>query len=228
MNAASPAASPAVPGAQPPILLVTGVSGSGKTTIGSLLAGRLGWEYAEADAFHPAANIAKMSAGHPLTDEDRWPWLDNIGRWIDETTARGRPGVVTSSALKRVYRDRLLAGRPQVRLIYLDADRETVARRLTARNGHFFPPELLDSQFGDLEPPADDEHPVRVKVDDHDSPLTVAERLIHAEKLEAVEAAHDRTEAAHNEAAQGHAAQDKAAQNQAAQDKAAHDKEAGA
>ena len=191
MNAASPAASSAAQGAKPPILLITGVSGSGKTTIGSLLAGRLGWEYAEADAFHPAANIAKMSAGHPLTDEDRWPWLDNIGRWIDETTARGRPGVVTSSALKRVYRDRLLAGRPQVRLIYLDADRETVARRLTARNGHFFPPELLDSQFGDLEPPADDEHPVRVKVDDHDSPLTVAERLVHAEQLEAVEAAHD-------------------------------------
>jgi gluconokinase len=175
----------------PPILLITGVSGSGKTTIGSLLAGRLGWEYAEADSFHPAENIAKMSAGHPLTDEDRWPWLDNIGHWIDETTAKGRPGVVTSSALKRAYRDRLLTGRPQVRLIYLDADRDTVARRLTARNGHFFPPELLDSQFGDLEPPTDDEHPVRVKVDDHDEPLTVAERLIRTEKLEAVEAAHD-------------------------------------
>lgn len=178
--------------AKPPILLITGVSGSGKTTIGSLLAGRLGWEYAEADSFHPAANIAKMSAGHPLTDEDRWPWLDNIGTWIDETTAKGRPGVVTSSALKRAYRDRLLRGRPQVRLIYLDADRDTVARRLTARAGHFFPPELLDSQFGDLEPPAEDEHPVRVKVDDHDAPLTVAENLIRAEHLEAVEAEHDK------------------------------------
>ncbi|WP_194899122.1 gluconokinase [Catenulispora pinisilvae] len=197
MNAEPNPAAGAVRGAEPPILLITGVSGSGKTTIGSLLAGRLGWEYAEADTFHPAANIAKMSAGHPLTDEDRGPWLDNIGQWIDETTAKGRPGVVTSSALKRAYRDRLLKGRPQVRLIYLDAARETVARRLTARNGHFFPPELLDSQFGDLEPPADDEHPVRVKVDDHDSPLTVAEQLIHTEKLDAVEAAHD-AEAAHS------------------------------
>ena len=192
MNAASPSAA----GAKPPVLLVTGVSGSGKTTIGSLLAGRLGWEYAEADTFHPAANIAKMSAGHPLTDDDRRPWLDNIGHWIDETSARGRPGVVTSSALKRVYRERLLDGRPQVRLIYLDADRETVARRLIARGGHFFPPGLLDSQFGDLEPPADDEHPVRVKVDDRDAPLTVVERLIHTEKLDAVESAHDRAEAA--------------------------------
>ena len=196
------AATSATPVDKPPILLITGVSGSGKTTIGSLLAGRLGWEYAEADSFHPAANIAKMSAGHPLTDEDRWPWLDNIGRWIDETTSRGRPGVVTSSALKRAYRDRLLLGRPQVRLIYLDADRETVARRLTARNGHFFPPALLDSQFGDLEPPTDDEHPIRVRVDDHDAPLTVAERLIHAEHLDAVEAAHDRAGAAHDTSAQ--------------------------
>jgi gluconokinase len=177
-------------GAAPPILLISGVSGSGKTTIGSLLAGRLGWEYAEADSFHPAANIEKMSAGHPLTDEDRWPWLDNIGHWIDETTARGRPGVVTSSALKRVYRDRLLQGRPQVRLIYLDVDRDTVARRLTARNGHFFPPELLDSQFRDLEVPTEDEHPVRVSVEGE--PLAVVENLIHAENLEAVEAAHDK------------------------------------
>lgn len=167
------------------MLLVTGVSGSGKSTIGSLLADRLGWQYAEADSFHPAANIAKMSAGHPLTDEDRRPWLDNIGRWIDATTAAGHPGVVTSSALKRAYRDRLLHGRPQVRLIHLDADRATVARRLATRDGHFFPPELLDSQFRDLEPPTDDEHPLRVRVDDRDAPLTVVEHIIRAEKLEA-------------------------------------------
>jgi gluconokinase len=186
---------------KPPILLVTGVSGSGKTTIGSLLAGRLGWEYAEADAFHPAANIEKMAAGHPLTDADRRPWLDAIGAWIDATGAKGRPGVVTSSALKRVYRDRLRAGRPQVRLIYLDADRDVVARRLTARNGHFFPPALLDTQFSDLEPPTDDEHPVRVPVDE--PPLVIVENLIRAEHLEAVEAAHDKhvAEAAHDEQA---------------------------
>jgi gluconokinase len=183
---------------KPPVLLVTGVSGSGKTTIGSLLAGRLGWEYAEADAFHPAANIEKMAAGHPLTDADRWPWLDAIGAWIDATGAKGRPGVVTSSALKRVYRDRLRAGRPHVRLIYLEADRDVVARRLTARNGHFFPPALLDTQFADLEPPADDENPVRVQVDK--PPLDIVESLIRAEQLEAVEAAHDAetVEAAHD------------------------------
>ena len=175
---------------KPPILLVAGVSGSGKTTIGSLLAGRLGWEYAEADNFHPAANIAKMAAGHPLTDEDRWPWLDAIGAWIDATAAKNRPGVVTSSALKRVYRDRLRAGRPQVRLIYLDADRDTVARRLTARNGHFFPPALLDTQFADLEPPTADEHPVRINVDE--DPLEIVEKLIRAEHLEAVEAAREK------------------------------------
>src|SRR5258708_6679755 len=122
-------------GNAPPILLVMGVSGSGKTTIGSLLAGRLGWDYAEADSFHSAANIARMAAGHALTDEDRWPWLVAIGEWIDKTTARGRPGVVTCSALKRSYRDVLREGRPQVRLIYLDAAPATTGDRLTARNG---------------------------------------------------------------------------------------------
>jgi gluconokinase len=186
MDTAGNAAIPTLP----PILLVTGVSGSGKTTIGSLLAGRLGWEYAEADAFHPPANIAKMAAGHPLTDEDRWPWLDAIGGWIDAVGAKGRPGVVTSSALKRAYRDRLRAGRPQVRLIFLDVDRDTVARRLTARNGHFFPPALLDSQFADLQPPTPDEQPVRVAVTGE--PLEIVEKLIRAEQLEAVEAAHDK------------------------------------
>ena len=179
-----------------PIVLIMGVSGSGKTTIGALLAGQLGWLYAEADDFHPRANVEKMAAGHPLTDEDRWPWLDAIGAWIDATGAKGRPGVVTSSALKRVYRDRLRAGRPQVRLIYLDADRDTVARRLTARSGHFFPPELLDTQFAALEPPTDDENPVRVPVDD--DPLAIAEKLIRAEHLEAVEAAHDTELSAHS------------------------------
>jgi gluconokinase len=175
-----------------------GVSGSGKTTIGSLLAGRLGWDYAEADAFHSAGNIAKMAAGHPLTDEDRWPWLAAIGEWIDATTAAGRPGVVTCSALKRRYRDALRAGRPQVRLIYLDADATTVQDRLTARNGHFFPPELLTSQFADLEPPAPDEHPVRIPVGA--APMTIVDELIAAEDLQAVAGRHDR-EVRHGEAA---------------------------
>ena len=146
----------------PCILLVTGVSGSGKSTVGELLARRLGWEYAEADDFHPEANLAKMVAGHPLDDADRRPWLANIGAWMDATSASGRPAVVNCSALKRSYRDRLLTGRPNVHLIYLDADRQTIVARLANRRGHFFPAKLLDSQFADLEPPTDDEHPYRV------------------------------------------------------------------
>ena len=147
------------------MLLVTGVSGSGKTTVGAMLAGRLGWPYAEADTFHPAANVAKMRAGVPLTDDDRWPWLRAIGAWIDERAAAGEPAVVTCSALKRRYRDYLRASRPQVRLIYLSADKELIAARLAARHGHFFPASLLDSQFRDLEPPRPGEHPLVVRAD---------------------------------------------------------------
>lgn len=150
--------------ALPCILLVTGVSGSGKSTVGRLLARRLSWQYAEADDFHPAANLAKMAAGHPLTDADRQPWLAAIGAWIDQATAEGRPAVVSCSALKRAYREQLRGGRPNVRLIYLDAGRETIRARLATRRGHFFPATLVDSQFADLEPPADDEHPYRVPI----------------------------------------------------------------
>ena len=165
MNAASPPGdgAPSATGtahsatATPPILLITGVSGSGKTTIGSLLAGRLGWEYAEADSFHPAANIAKMSAGHPLTDDDRWPWLDNIGHWIDETTAKGRPGVVTSSALKRVYRERIRSQAPSALFLHLDGTVEVLTRRIEGRSGHFMPAALLESQIETLEPLAQEE-----------------------------------------------------------------------
>lgn len=160
----SDSAAPAESAALPCILLVTGVSGSGKSTIGSLLAQRLGWRYAEADDFHPEANLAKMVAGLPLDDADRRPWLANIAAWIDESTATGQPAVVSCSALKRAYRDVLRANRPNVRLIYLDADKQTIRARLSARRGHFFPAALLDSQFTVLEPPTDDEHPYRVPV----------------------------------------------------------------
>ena len=144
------------------IVLLMGVSGSGKTTVGSMLAGRLGWEYAEADDFHPAANIDKMHAGIPLTDEDRWPWLDRIAEWIDSRIASGTSAVVTSSALKRAYRDRLV--RPEVKLVYLDGSRELISRRLAARHGHFFPATLVDSQFRDLEPPTPDEGALDVDI----------------------------------------------------------------
>ena len=129
------------------IVIVAGISGSGKTTVGALLAGRLGWPFADADDFHPAANVEKMRAGIPLTDEDRWPWLRAIGVWMDERIARGEPAVITCSALKRSYRDRLLVGRPGARMVFLAPTREVLARRLAARHGHFFPEQLLASQF---------------------------------------------------------------------------------
>jgi len=135
------------------ILIVAGVSGSGKTTVGALLAGRLGWRFADADDFHPAANIEKMRAGIPLTDEDRGPWLRAIADWIDERIARDEPAVVTCSALRRSYRDLLLGGRPSVRMVFLAVDRQVLARRLAARHDHFFPGQLLASQFDALEPP---------------------------------------------------------------------------
>jgi gluconokinase len=140
-----------------PIILLMGVSGSGKSTVGTLLAGRLGWTYAEADGFHPAANIAKMASGHPLTDADRRPWLAAIGAWIDAQAVAGRPGVVTCSALKRAYRDQLHTGRPQVRVVYLKGSRDLIGGRLAARHGHFFSAAMLDSQFADLQEPAPDE-----------------------------------------------------------------------
>jgi gluconokinase len=156
-----------------PILLLMGVSGSGKTTIGAMLAGRLGWTYAEADDFHPPANVEKMHAGIPLNDDDRRPWLEATAKWMREQKG---PAVVTSSALKRKYRDLLRAGRPDLRLVYLEGDRDLIGRRLTARHGHFFPKELLDSQFADLEPPGPDEDPLIVSVDG--SPESIVAEIV--------------------------------------------------
>jgi gluconokinase len=142
---------------RPVVIVVMGVAGSGKSTVAERLAARLGWEYTDGDDFHPPGNIEKMSAGIPLTDDDRWPWLRAIARWIGERLESRRPGVVTCSALKRAYRELLVGGRPGVRLVYLDADRAVIARNMAGRSGHFFRPELLDSQFRDLERPAPDE-----------------------------------------------------------------------
>lgn len=146
-----------MPTSPPKVILVAGVSGSGKTTIGTLLAERLGWDYAEADAFHSEANIAKMRAGHPLTDDDRLPWLRSIAAWITERLATDRPGVVTCSALKRKYRDLLAGGNPDVAMVLLDGDRDLIEGRMKARKGHFFKATLLDTQFADLELPSPDE-----------------------------------------------------------------------
>ena len=142
-----------------------GVAGSGKTTIARALAERLGWHYQEGDALHPQANVAKMSAGTPLTDADRWPWLHAIAAVIDTWRAEGTNGIVTCSALKRAYRDILIGPRPDVRLVFLAGDKPLIAARMAARTGHFMPPALLDSQLATLEPPGPDENPLVVDID---------------------------------------------------------------
>ena len=147
------------------VLVVMGVSGSGKTTIARALAARLGWPYQEGDDLHPASNVAKMHAGIPLTDADRAPWLALIAAWIDARLAAGEPGVVTCSALKHAYREVLVGDRPHVRVLYLHADRMLIARRLAGRHGHFMPPSLLESQIATLEEPTPDEHALTVDVD---------------------------------------------------------------
>ncbi|MGN7705077.1 gluconokinase [Cellulosimicrobium sp. 22601] len=147
----------AAPEHAPQHLVVMGVAGSGKTTVATLLAQRLGTEYAEADRFHPQANIEKMSAGTPLTDEDRWPWLEAIRDWLSAEADAGRSGVVTCSALKRSYRDLLRTARGRVCFVHLDGSPELLAERMEHRSGHFMPTSLLPSQLATLEPLGDDE-----------------------------------------------------------------------
>jgi gluconokinase len=149
----------------PCALVVMGVSGSGKTTIADKLAERLGWRCEDGDRFHPASNIAKMSAGHPLTDEDRWPWLQAIANEIDRLCMAGERAVIACSALKRAYRDVLVHDRNDVRIIYLKGTELLIAGRLARRKGHFMPAGLLASQFKTLEPPDPGEHPVTVSID---------------------------------------------------------------
>jgi gluconokinase len=152
-------------GGNPCALIVMGVSGSGKSTIGDQLAKRLAWSYEDGDRFHPASNLAKMSAGQPLTDEDRWPWLQAIADEIDRVCEAGEHAVIACSALKRAYRSVLVHGRSDVRIIFLDGTQELIAGRLARRKGHFMPPGLLASQFGTLEPPGATENPVIVSAD---------------------------------------------------------------
>jgi gluconokinase len=146
------------------IAIVMGVSGSGKTTIAASLACEEGWILLEGDSFHPPANIAKMKAGTPLTDEDRWPWLRAIAAKADELRAAGQSAVVTCSALKRVYRDILIGDRPDTVLVYLRGSKALIAERMQVRKDHFMPAALLDSQFETLEEPGPDEHPVIVEI----------------------------------------------------------------
>jgi carbohydrate kinase (thermoresistant glucokinase family) len=152
------------------IVVVAGVAGSGKSTVGAALARRLHAEFADGDAFHPPANVAKMSAGQPLTDADREPWLRAIEDWMDERIAASQQAVIACSALRRGYRDRLLASRPDARMVFLAVRPQVAAARLAGRPGHFFPGRLEDSQFATLEPPDPAE---RVLVVDADQPLDV-------------------------------------------------------
>ena len=165
----------------PRALIVMGVSGSGKSTIAEALAKRLGWRCEDGDSFHPAGNIAKMSAGQPLTDDDRWPWLQAIADEIDRLAARNERAVIACSALKRAYRKLLVHGRSDVRIVFLDGPEALIARRLTARRGHFLPPELLASQFKTLEPPGPDEDPVTVSIDA--TVETIVEDIVRQLKL---------------------------------------------
>ena len=143
-------------------IVVMGVSGSGKSTVAATLVDRLGWEFAEGDEFHPPANVEKMRAGHPLDDEDRWPWLRSLAAWIGTQESAGRSAVVTCSALKRSYRDLLREGHPSVWFAHVTTDPGVIGERLEHRTGHYMPASLLESQLATLEPLADDEPGARV------------------------------------------------------------------
>ncbi len=162
--------------AVPAVMIVMGVSGSGKSTIGALLSRRLHWEFEDADWLHPASNVDKMHAGIPLTDEDREPWLRAVAAWIDKTRHSGGHAVVACSALKRRYRDILIGDRRDVRLIYLKGDETLIARRIATRHEHFMPRSLLHSQFEALEEPAPDEAPVIVSIEPE--PRVILARII--------------------------------------------------
>jgi gluconokinase len=163
---------------EPLVLVVMGVSGSGKTTVASMLAGRLGWVFAEGDDFHPPANIDKMHRGVPLDDDDRLPWLHAIAEQIDRWREARESGVITCSALKRRYRAIIIGARPEVRLVYLKGDPELIHRRLVARHGHFMPAGLLSSQFEALEEPTPEERPITVPVDV--PPARLVDRILAA------------------------------------------------
>lgn len=135
------------------VIVLLGVSGSGKSTVGAALADRLGWRFLDGDAFHPAGNRAKMAAGRPLTDDDRWPWLAELAGLVDTAARTGDATVLACSGLKKRYRDLLRGGLAAVSLVLLDCDRTELRRRLSERSAHFFPADLLDSQLAALEPP---------------------------------------------------------------------------
>ena len=161
---------------RPGIVVVMGVSGSGKSTVAALLAAALGCQFEEGDDLHPPENVAKMRGGTPLTDADRMPWLHKITEKIDGWRARGECGVLTCSALKRSYRDIIIGDRRDVVLVYLKGSRERIHQRMIARHGHFMPLALLDSQFATLEEPTPDEHPIIEDVEG--KPADIAHEIV--------------------------------------------------
>jgi len=155
------------------IVVIMGVAGVGKTTVGRMLAGRLGWTFVDADDLHPAANIAKMARGEPLTDEDREPWLESIVRKLADLVARGESAVLACSALRHAFRERLRSAGNDVRFVYLRAPQDVIASRLRTRANHFFKPDLLQSQLDALEEPAD-----ALTVDASQSPESIVARIL--------------------------------------------------
>lgn len=166
----------------PHVLVLMGVSGSGKTTTGKRLSNLLGWPFRDGDEFHPPANIEKMAEGIALDDHDRAPWLAAIAAWIDECRAQGSGGIVSCSALKRAYRRVIVGERQDVGLVYLKGSRALIGDRLSRRRGHFMPPSLLASQFTALEEPTPDEHPIVVSM--RLPPRRVVERIVALAGLE--------------------------------------------
>lgn len=172
---ADDAAAPLPP--SPDVIVVMGVSGSGKSTLAKGISALLGWEFAEGDAFHSEANVAKMRRGEALTDDDRWPWLEAIGDWISGKEQAGESAVVTCSALRRAYRDLLRRGRPHVRFLHVQAPSEIIQGRMQHRSGHYMPPSLLPSQLATLEPLEPDEPGVCVT--NEGTAAEVLDRCLH-------------------------------------------------
>jgi carbohydrate kinase (thermoresistant glucokinase family) len=156
-----------------PLIVVMGVSGSGKSLIGSLLAERLRLEFADADDLHPASNVSAMAAGQPLTDDDRWPWLDAVGGALAAASASGL--VMACSALKRSYRDAIRAKAPDARFVHLDGTPDLLRARIGARTGHFMPAKMLDSQLATLEPLAPDEPGMTISIEQ--TPVEIVEEI---------------------------------------------------
>ena len=166
------------PSVDPEVIIVMGVSGSGKSTVAKGISAVMGWEFAEGDDFHSEANVAKMRSGQALTDEDRWPWLESIGSWISAKEAAGESAVVTCSALRRAYRDLLRRGRPHVRFLHVIAPAEVIRDRMEHRAGHYMPASLLPSQIATLEPLEADES--GTSVTNEGTPAQVLDRALAA------------------------------------------------